>query len=103
MKRVRQVRPEPGYRLWVEFEDGVAGTLDLSSELDGPVFEPLRDARAFEQVAIERAINQLLVVYHSDDHELIRAHIELLNQTTMRLAEVMMNAALRTALKGKTI
>ena len=56
-----------------------------------------------EQVAIERAINQLLVVYHSDDHELIRAHIELLNQTTMRLAEVMMNAALRTALKGKTI
>ena len=53
MKRVRQVRPEPGYRLWVEFEDGVAGTLDLSSELDGPVFEPLRDARAFEQVVVD--------------------------------------------------
>jgi len=56
-----------------------------------------------EQVLIERALNELLTVYHSEDHELIRAHIELLNQTTMRLAEVMMNAAVRTALKGKTI
>jgi molecular chaperone DnaK len=58
---------------------------------------------ATEQALIERALNELLTVYHSDDHELIRAHIELLNQTTMRLAEVMMNAAVRTALKGKTI
>jgi molecular chaperone DnaK (HSP70) len=56
-----------------------------------------------EQVLIERALNELLTVYHSEDHELIRAHIELLNQTTQRLAEVMMNAAVRTALKGKTI
>ena len=56
-----------------------------------------------EQVAIERAVNELLLVHHSEDHELIRAHIELLNQTTMRLAEVMMNTAVRTALKGKTI
>jgi len=56
-----------------------------------------------EQVAIERAVNQLLVVHHSEDYELIRVHIELLNQVTMRLAEVMMNAAVRTALKGKTI
>ena len=56
-----------------------------------------------EQVLIERALNELLTVYHSEDHELIRAHIELLNQTTMRLAEVMMNTAVRTALKGKTI
>ena len=56
-----------------------------------------------EQALIDRALNKLLTVYHSDDYELIRAHIELLNQTTMRLAEVMMNAAVRTALKGKTI
>ena len=56
-----------------------------------------------EQVLIERALNELLTVYHSEDHELIRAHIELLNQTTMRLAELMMNAAVRTALKGKKI
>ena len=56
-----------------------------------------------EQVAIERAINELLAVYHSDNHELVRAHIENLNQATMRLAEVMMNAAVRMALQGKKI
>ena len=53
-----------------------------------------------EQAAIDHAINELLVVYHADDHALIRAHIEKLNQATLRLAELMMNAALGAALKG---
>jgi molecular chaperone DnaK len=56
-----------------------------------------------EQAAIDRALNELLVVYHATDHALIRAHIEKLNQATLRLAELMMNAALAAALKGKTI
>jgi hypothetical protein len=33
----------PGYRLAVEFDDGVAGTIELESRLFGSVFEPLRD------------------------------------------------------------
>jgi molecular chaperone DnaK (HSP70) len=53
-----------------------------------------------EQAAIDQALNELLMVYHADDHALIRAHIDKLNQATMRLAELMMNTALRTALKG---
>jgi Fe-S protein assembly chaperone HscA len=56
-----------------------------------------------EQAAIDRAVNELLTVYHSGDYALIRAHIDKLNAATLRLAEVMMNAAVRTALKGKTI
>jgi Fe-S protein assembly chaperone HscA len=50
--------------------------------------------------AIDRAVNELLMVYHADDYLLIRAHIEKLNQATMRLAERMMNTALASALKG---
>ncbi len=53
-----------------------------------------------EQAAIDQALNELLMVYHADDHALIRAHIDKLNQATTRLAELMMNTALRTALKG---
>ena len=53
MYRVRSVKPEPGYRLAVEFEDGVCGTVDLSTELHGPVFEPLRDLSFFEQVKVD--------------------------------------------------
>ena len=47
--------------------------------------------------------NELLVVYHSDDHTLIRDHIEQLNEATMKLAENMMNTAVRGALKGTKI
>ena len=35
MPRVVEVTPLPQYRLHVEFDDGVAGTIDLSDELDG--------------------------------------------------------------------
>ena len=31
------------YRLWLQFEDGGQGEIDLQSELWGEVFEPLRD------------------------------------------------------------
>ncbi len=56
-----------------------------------------------EQQQIDQAMNQLLVVYHSDDHLLIRAHVGNLNQATMKLAETMMDTAVRAALKGQKI
>jgi molecular chaperone DnaK len=58
---------------------------------------------AEEKAAIEGALNELLMAYHSADHLLIRAHIDKLNQVTMRLAEMMMNTAVRSALKGTKI
>lgn len=33
--------------VWVRFNDGSEGEVDLSGELDGPVFEPLRDPKVF--------------------------------------------------------
>jgi Fe-S protein assembly chaperone HscA len=56
-----------------------------------------------ERAAIDRAINELLLVYHSDDHHLILNKNEQLNQVTMKLAENMMNTAVRGALKGTKI
>jgi len=47
MPRVVKVPPLPKYRLHVEFDDGVSGTTDLSGELDGEVFQPLRDEGYF--------------------------------------------------------
>jgi Fe-S protein assembly chaperone HscA len=58
---------------------------------------------AEERASIDLAKNQLLLVYHSDDHHLILAAIEELNQKTMKLAENMMNTAVRGALKGTKI
>ncbi len=56
-----------------------------------------------ERNAIDQAVNELLMIYHSEDHLLIRAYIEKLNQATMKLAEIMMNSAVRSALKGTKI
>ena len=53
MKRITGILPLAGYRLSVEFEDGVAGTIELESELFGEVFEPLRDVALFAQVRLD--------------------------------------------------
>ena len=53
LNRVVGVTPLPGYRLRVEFVDGVAGTVDLSGELGGEMFEPLRDEAMFRQAAVD--------------------------------------------------
>jgi hypothetical protein len=52
-KRVVRVTPLPNYRLTVEFDDGVSGTVDLSDDLYGEVFEPLRDEVLFCQASAD--------------------------------------------------
>jgi len=42
-----KVTPLPGYRLRLTFNTGESGEVDLSGELDGEVFEPLRDPAMF--------------------------------------------------------
>ncbi|OGT89373.1 MAG: hypothetical protein A2286_12505 [Gammaproteobacteria bacterium RIFOXYA12_FULL_61_12] len=42
-----EVTPLPGHRLFLRFNDGTAGEVDLSGELDGEIFEPLRAPALF--------------------------------------------------------
>jgi hypothetical protein len=53
MHRVKRVSPKPGFQLEVVFESGLSGLLDLSNELDGPVFEPLLQPSFFDQVHLD--------------------------------------------------
>ena len=48
------VRPVGGHRIWLRFDDGVEGELDLSRvlNLEG-VFEPLRDPEFFGCVRVD--------------------------------------------------
>jgi hypothetical protein len=50
--RVVDVKALAGYTLWVRFHDGTSGTVDLSAELWGPMFEPLRDKAFFDQASV---------------------------------------------------
>ena len=40
------------HTIWVRFKDGSEGEVDLSSELWGPVFEPLKDTQYFRSFKI---------------------------------------------------
>ncbi len=42
-----------GYKLYIEFTDGVAKTVDLQHELNGTVFEPLRDLSVFKLFSVK--------------------------------------------------
>ncbi len=53
MPKVVQVRALGGYRLYVRFDDGTAGEIDLKGRLFGPVFEPLIDEKMFQQVFVD--------------------------------------------------
>jgi hypothetical protein len=41
------VTPLPGHRLDLRFNNGESGIVDLSDELDGEMFEPLKDPNLF--------------------------------------------------------
>ena len=41
------------YRLWVSFDDGSAGEVDLDGLLSSPVFEPLKDKTYFSQMRVD--------------------------------------------------
>ncbi|MCI5158281.1 MAG: DUF2442 domain-containing protein [Candidatus Electrothrix sp. AUS1_2] len=50
---VEQARYISGYKVWLSFNDGSEGEIDLSSELDGELFEPLKDISFFKSFTIE--------------------------------------------------
>jgi hypothetical protein len=55
MNKISKVKVLPGYRLYLEFEDGVSGTVDLSENVGKGVFTAWRDPCFFEHVAIGSA------------------------------------------------
>lgn len=41
------------FTVWIKFEDGAEGEIDLTAELYGPVFEPLKDVEYFKQFRVD--------------------------------------------------
>ncbi|NOT29388.1 MAG: DUF2442 domain-containing protein [Planctomycetes bacterium] len=50
---VIEARYRGGYRVWLRFDDGLEGELDLERELYGQVFEPLKDPEFFRSFAVD--------------------------------------------------
>ena len=52
MPRLLEVKPLKGYRLWLRYEDGVEGVVDLSGLVGKGVFALWEDEERFRQVRI---------------------------------------------------
>ena len=78
--------------------DAVLGAVEKARK-DEAYFELSEEERA----AVDKSINELLVVYHGDDHSLIRDKIDQVDAATQKLAEIIMNNAVGKALKGTKI
>lgn len=50
---VESAHPLGGHRVWLRFDDGLEGEIDLAGELYGEVFEPLRDPAYFAGFRVE--------------------------------------------------
>lgn len=57
--KVKKAEYVEGYKLWLQFGDGRAGIIDLSEELRGPVFEPLKDVSTFQTFRVDPEIETL--------------------------------------------
>jgi len=51
--KVTEAKYVEGYKLWLQFSDGKAGVIDLSDELWGPMFEPLKKLAIFKKVRVD--------------------------------------------------
>jgi hypothetical protein len=60
LPRIIQARYINGYTVWLRFADGSVGTVDLSDELTGPMFEPLQDVAVFAQVQLHPELHTLV-------------------------------------------
>jgi hypothetical protein len=48
------------YILWIRFNDGAEGEVDLSAELEGEVFEPLKKNQAFRNFKVDPELQTIV-------------------------------------------
>lgn len=76
--RVTEARYVSGRTLWLRFSDGAAGEVDLSTEIHGEVFEPLRDVEYFRKFELSRELGTVVWPNGADfAPEFLRASVKV--------------------------
>ena len=60
MIRVTEARWVRDHTLHLRFSDGAEGDVDLANELEGPVFEPLRDIEVFKSFRVHPELHTVV-------------------------------------------
>ena len=50
---INQARHLNDFKIWVSFNDGTEGSVDLQDDLEGSIFEPLKDPEYFRSFKLE--------------------------------------------------
>ena len=60
LPRLRRAEYRGGYRIWLEFADGVQGEVNLERELWGEMFAPLRDEALFRRFVLDPELETIV-------------------------------------------
>ena len=57
--KLKEAKYVKAYTLWLRFEDGAEGEVDLESELWGEVFETIKDQKEFKAFRLNTELNTI--------------------------------------------
>jgi len=57
---VKEAKYLRDYVIWVKFNDGIAGEVDLSLELTGEIFGPLKDKEVFKSFKVDPTLETIV-------------------------------------------
>jgi hypothetical protein len=60
LTHVVEARYVSGHTLWFRCGDGAQGDVDLANELHGPIFEPLRNVKAFRRFRVHPELRTIV-------------------------------------------
>lgn len=60
MLHIKSAKYLSGYKLWIAFDDGTSGEVDLTDELKGSMFEPLKDLAKFQNVSVDPELETIV-------------------------------------------
>jgi len=60
LPRISEARHVAGHTIWLRFVDGAEGEVDLSRELEGEVFEPLRSVEHFKSLKLDPELHTVV-------------------------------------------
>ncbi|RLA43272.1 MAG: DUF2442 domain-containing protein [Gammaproteobacteria bacterium] len=60
LPKLREARHQGDYRIWVKFDDGVEGEVNLEAELWGEIFQPLKEMARFAELVLDKELGTIV-------------------------------------------
>lgn len=60
MLHVKSVKYVSDYTIWLSFDDGSDGNVDLKDSLNGPIFQPLKNLSVFSKLSVDPELETIV-------------------------------------------